>query len=191
VGEILSQGWWTGIGGLASVAALYVGWLTYKQGKAEPAPAVAGDAVEPAPVTARRRRLRFSTVALAIIAVIGFIGLFTSHQTPTQATVTSTGNICSFVVNGPTSCESTNPQVRVSAFFDSDLSGCTFVRDIDWGDGTSSGNITVPGGVAGPRFVDGHTYSSPGVYTILFAGEVTQGSCSIVTPTFQFELLAS
>jgi hypothetical protein len=98
---------------------------------------------------------------------------------------------CSFVVGGSATCDSTNPRVKVYVYFDDDTSGCTFVRDIDWGDGTSTKNIVIQGGPAGPKFVDSHTYSAPGSYTIFLDGKVTQGDCSIRTPAFQFEFLSS
>jgi serine/threonine protein kinase len=101
------------------------------------------------------------------------------------------GNKCSFVVGGPTSCDSTNPQVRLSVNFGNDTSGCSFVRNINWGDGTSSDDVIVQGGPAGPKFVTAHTYSTPGSYTIYFGGEVTQGDCNIVTPTLQFTFRSS
>jgi serine/threonine protein kinase len=119
-----------------------------------------------------------------------------STATPSGATVTTpsaasspaatVGKVCSFVVGGPASCASTNPQVRLYVNFGNDTSGCTFSRTIDWGDGTSSDNVIVQGGPAGPKFVTAHTYSAPGSYTIYFGGEVTSGFCTIVTPTWQF-----
>ena len=117
-----------------------------------------------------------------------------STATPTpsavRSTAATTGKACSFVVGGPTSCDSTNPQVRLYANFGNDTSGCTFSRTIDWGDGTSSDNVIVQGGPAGPKFVTAHTYATPGTYTIFFGGQVTAGLCNIVTPTLQFRLLS-
>jgi hypothetical protein len=107
---------------------------------------------------------------------------------PPSVAVEST---CSFVVGGAAICDSKNPQVKVYVDFSDDTSGCTFVRDIDWGDGTSSENIVIQGGPAGPKFVDRHTYSAPGSYTIFLGGKVTQGNCIIRTPTFRFEFLSS
>ena len=112
----------------------------------------------------------------------------TTSPTPsaTRSHPASTGPECSFVVDGPGSCGSTNPRVRLSVNFGNDTSGCSWVRNITWGDGTSSDGVTVQGGPAGPKYVTAHTYSRPGSYTIYFGGEVTQGACNIVTPTFQF-----
>ena len=107
---------------------------------------------------------------------------------PSSAAVEST---CSFAVGGAATCDSANPKVKVYVHFDDDTSGCTFVRDINWGDGTSSKNIVIQGGPAGPKFVDSHTYSAPGSYTIFLGGKVTQGNCLIRTPAFQFEFLRS
>jgi Protein kinase domain len=102
---------------------------------------------------------------------------------------TTAGPVCSFVVGGAASCGSTNPQVKLYVNFGNDTSGCSFVRNIIWGDGTSS-DVVVNGGPAGPKFAASHTYSAPGTYMIYFGGEVTEGFCSIVTPTFQFKFAA-
>lgn len=107
---------------------------------------------------------------------------------PSSAVAKST---CSFVVGGATTCDSDNPHVKVYVYFSDNTSGCTFARDIDWGDGTSSNNIVIQGGPAGPKFVDSHTYSAPGSYTIFLGGRVTHGGCLIRTPAFQFEFLGS
>jgi hypothetical protein len=102
---------------------------------------------------------------------------------------TSAASACSFVVAGATSCASTNPRVKLYVNFADDTSSCVFVRNITWGDGTSSNNVVVYGGPAGPHYADSHTYKAPGTYTIYFGGQVTQGSCIIRTPTFTFRLL--
>lgn len=113
-----------------------------------------------------------------------------SAPSATASFSAATGSICSFIVGHATSCDSTNPQVQVYVNFRDDTTGCTWVRNIYWGDGTTSEDI-VYGGPAGPKFVDYHTYSAPGSYTIFFGGKVTQGGCTIVTPTFHFKLLSS
>jgi serine/threonine protein kinase len=107
---------------------------------------------------------------------------------PTSATAT-VGVACSFIVNGAMNCSSTNPRVLLYADFGNDTSGCSWVRNITWGDGTSSDGVVVYGGPAGPKLAASHTYSAPGSYTIYFGGEVTQGSCNILTPTFRFKFL--
>lgn len=187
MGHLLSQGWWTGIGTIATLAALILGWLTYRQGKAEAARSTRGDAVgQILGQGGRTRTGAISTVAVLFLGLLGFLGLLTYHQAPSPVPA---GNICSFVVGGTASCDSTDPQVRVYVNFEDDTSGCTFVRDINWGDGTSSGDIVIQGGPAGPRLVDDHTYSASGSYAIFLGGQVTQGACFIQTPTFQFGFL--
>jgi hypothetical protein len=114
-----------------------------------------------------------------------------SAPSATAPSSAATGSMCAFIVGHATSCDSTNPQVQVYANFLDDTTGCSFVRNIDWGDGTTSEDIVVHGGPAGPKFVDNHTYSAPGSYTIFFGGEVTHGDCTIGTPTFHFKLLSS
>ena len=107
---------------------------------------------------------------------------------PTAAAPSSAGFACSFVVGGARRCDSANPQVRLYVNFRINTSSCSFVRDITWGDGTSS-EVVVRGGPAGPTFAASHTYSAPGTYTIYFGGNVTQGQCKMLTPTFVFEFL--
>jgi len=104
------------------------------------------------------------------------------------ATRAAVGPVCSFVVGGATTCDSTNSLVRLYVNFANDTSSCSFARYITWGDGTSS-EVFLQGGPAGPKFAASHTYLASGTYTIYFGGEVTQGFCIIRTPTFLFELL--
>jgi Protein kinase domain len=106
---------------------------------------------------------------------------------PTVAT-SAAGPACTFVIHGAASCNSTNPQVSLFVNFPVNTSGCTYERDITWGDGTSS-QVAVSGGPAGPKFAASHTYSAPGTYSIYFGGQVTSGGCSLATPTFQFQLM--
>jgi hypothetical protein len=200
VGHFLGQGWWSGIGTIAVIVTLIFVYLTYKQGKAEVAEPTREDKARTEGSTrgavvrqiisqgGRTRTSAIVAIASLIVAFTGFVGLLTYRNSP--PTPETAGNGCSFVVDGTTTCSSTNPQVQVYASLGGDTSGCIFVRDIDWGDGTSSGNIEVKGGAAGLRFVDNHTYEAPGSYTIYFGGEVTQGGCLIKPPTFRFELLS-
>jgi eukaryotic-like serine/threonine-protein kinase len=98
---------------------------------------------------------------------------------------------CSFVVDGATNCGSTNPKVLLYVNFGNDTTGCTWERNISWGDGTSSNDVIVTGGPPGPKFAASHTFAAPGTYTIYFGGENTSGGCTIVTPTFVFVLQPS
>ena len=109
------------------------------------------------------------------------------RPSPTVAT-SAAGPACTFVIHGAASCNSANPLVSLFVNFPVNTSSCTYERDITWGDGTSS-TVTVQGGPAGPKFAASHTYSAPGSYSIYFGGEVTSGGCSMVTPTFLFELM--
>jgi Protein kinase domain len=101
------------------------------------------------------------------------------------------GGACSFIVIGAANCNSTNPQVLLYVDFADNTTGCSWVRDITWGDGTSSDGVVVTGGPAGPKFAASHTYAAPGTYTIYFGGHTTAGGCTIVTRTFQFGFLAN
>jgi hypothetical protein len=113
-----------------------------------------------------------------------------ASRIPSSSPSAAAESMCSFVVGSVATCASANPQVKVYANFVTATSGCTYVRDITWGDGTSSSNIVIPGGPAGHKFVHSHTYSAPGTYTIFFGGTV-KGNCTIRTPTFQFDFLSS
>jgi serine/threonine protein kinase len=127
-----------------------------------------------------------TATAVAIVAAVAAIATALTSANSSSAAV---GSVCSLVVDHTTSCESTNPKVQVYGYYIDNTSGCTYVRDIDWGDGTKSENVIVPGGPAGPKFEGSHTYSAPGSYTIYFGGHV-QGNCTIATPTFHFKLLS-
>ena len=109
---------------------------------------------------------------------------------PTPSASATVGGACSFIVNGNLDCASTNPEVLLYVYFDDNTTGCTFVRDITWGDGTAS-DVVVDGGPAGPKYVTSHTYSTPGAYTIYFGDASTTGDCTPVTPTYQFDYLSS
>jgi serine/threonine protein kinase len=121
-----------------------------------------------------------ATVITIVVAVAAIAITLTANSSSATA-----GSVCSFVVQHTTSCESTNSKVQVYGYFIGNTSACTFVRDIDWGDGTKSDNVIIPGGPAGPKYEDSHTYSKPGSYAIYLGGYV-RGNCTIATPTFHF-----
>jgi RNA polymerase sigma factor (sigma-70 family) len=123
----------------------------------------------------------------AVVVTVAAIAVIATALTSSSATA---GSVCSFVVDHTTSCESTNPEVQVYGFFNDNASRCTFVRDIDWGDGTKSDNVVIPGGPAGPKYEDSHTYSASGSYAIYFGGYVRGAGCSISIQTFHFKLLS-
>jgi hypothetical protein len=143
-------------------------------------PAAARPSLTPSqPATPKQASSRTATPAAPVQAA------------PAKPAPATAGVPCSFVVDGATDCNSTNPRVQLYVDFGNDTSGCSFIRNITWGDGTSSDGVVVNGGAPGPKFAASHTYSAPGSYTIYFGGVVTQGLCNIVTPTFQFKFLAS
>jgi RNA polymerase sigma factor (sigma-70 family) len=127
-----------------------------------------------------------ATAVAAVVVTVAAIAAIASALVPSSA---AAGSVCSFMVQHTANCESTNPNVKAYGFFTGNTSGCTFVRDIDWGDGTKSDNVMIPGGPPGPKYEDSHTYTAPGSYTIYFGGYV-RGNCTIATPTWHFKLLS-
>ena len=128
-----------------------------------------------------------SAVAVPVILVAAVAVAATGGGSPSGAA----GAGCTFVVDHTVTCSSTNPKVAVDGFFVGNTSACTFVRDITWGDGTSSDNVDIPGSpTPGAHYEDSHTYSAPGTYSIYFGGHA-EGGCTISTPTYHFTLLPS
>jgi hypothetical protein len=126
-------------------------------------------------------------VAAAVAAVVVTVAAIAVIATALTSSASAAGSVCSFVVDHTTSCESANPKVQVYGYFVGNTSGCTYVRDINWGDGTKSDNVIIPGGPAGPKYEDSHTYSASGSYAIYFGGHVL-GGCTISIQTFHFKL---
>ena len=186
----------------------------------DPEPAMVAGArkrAKPPPITARAAAIAAIGAAAAVIAAVALLAssspgghpsssgtTASSGTTPgTPITATSTtpsaagspsataGSICSFISGGPTSCESTNPQVQLYVTIHDEILGCTFVWNIDWGDGKSSDNIIIQGRLNGSIFLAGHTYLVPGSYTMHLSRRVTQGLCTGATGTLQFTFLAS
>jgi RNA polymerase sigma factor (sigma-70 family) len=125
-----------------------------------------------------------TAVAAAVVIVVAVAAIATALTSATPSSA-----VCSFMVQHTSNCESTNPNVKAYGYFSGNTSGCTYVRDIAWGDGRNSDNVIIPGGPAGPKYEDSHTYSQPGSYTIHFGGYV-RGGCTIATPTWHFKLLS-
>ena len=74
-------------------------------------------------------------------------------------------------------CESTNP---TAAYYDTphgNVSNCTFVFDVRWGDGGDT-TTTLTDPVAGHDLVGDRTYARPGAYTITVTVNVTAGPCT-------------
>jgi hypothetical protein len=133
--------------------------------------------------------MSIAIVATAITAIVVTVAAIAAIATALTSSSAAAGSACSFVVEHTTSCESTNPKVQVYGFFNANARRCTFVRDIDWGDGENSDNVIIPGGPPGPKYEDSHTYSAPGSYAIYFGGHAEGADCNIVAQTFHFKLL--
>ena len=68
---------------------------------------------------------------------------------------------------------------------------CTFVWDVDWGDGHTTSNLEVVGPANGYRLLAQHTYLATESYTIAVTGLVTIGNCVANAFTATFTLQAS
>lgn len=90
--------------------------------------------------------------------------------------------------SGPT-CQSTDPTVTISTYSTGNTSDCTFLWNIDWGDGNSSLNLTLVDPPSGWDLLAQHTYSVPGVYTITLTGETAAGNCTTTDGVVTFTLL--
>lgn len=84
-------------------------------------------------------------------------------------------------------CQSEDPTVAIDAGY-TDVSTCTFVWDIAWGDGTSS-DVTNVDPANGTEVLARHTYKKPGTYAISPSGQVTVGNCTISTEGYVFSLV--
>jgi hypothetical protein len=96
---------------------------------------------------------------------------------------------CNFVLSLHT-CQSTDPTV---AYYDSttgDISHCTFVFDVAWGDGGSTTKVlTDP--PAGHNLVGKHAYTRPKAYTITVTVKVTVGTCTGTNSVHTFTSLVA
>lgn len=94
---------------------------------------------------------------------------------------------CTF--NPAATCQSTDPTVALNIYYSGDVSACTFVWDVSWGDGQDSSNLTVTDPVDGHILLTRHTYRIAGTYTISVTGHVTAGDCVANPFTVKFTLL--
>ena len=86
---------------------------------------------------------------------------------------------CVFGLGRPDACRTRNPRVTVQISSDGDTSRCEFESSVDFGDGTVQ-EQTYPGrpdGAIGATFL--HTYTGPGVYTIVIDGRSPTEGCSL------------
>lgn len=84
------------------------------------------------------------------------------------------------LVNGYVdTCHSTDPSVEVRLVNSSDgTAGCRFTVTIDWGDKTRKQTVKVAGGMMGTIRLADHTYTKPGLYSLVVTGHATAGNCS-------------
>lgn len=116
--------------------------------------------------------LAFAVIGLAALLSVGSPALATdATSTPCFGqTLTSTGR-------GP-SCESSDPNVRVSLFNGS--SSCTYQTNVEWGDGATSSK-TYAGQTSSSRVLVvsfTHMYGTLGTYPVTVTTSVASGPCS-------------
>ena len=146
------------------------------------------------------KRLVRSRGLLSIVALAVTAGLNTAP--PAHATssanagrmstevshgATATTAQCKFVSSLNT-CVSTDPTVSYTSNAYGDTSGCIFVFDVTWGDGSSPTNVTFTDPTDGPHLVGNHKYAAPGVYTITVNVQVTAGTCTVTNSVHTFTL---
>lgn len=94
---------------------------------------------------------------------------------------------CTFVESLPT-CESTDPTVTYYDTPTGNITDCSFVFDIVWGDGGST-TTTVVNPSASHHLVGEHTYLVPGTYIIAVNPQVSVGTCTATSSVHTFTLL--
>ena len=137
-------------------------------------------------------------VVLASAVVAALCTVSTAHAaspagsagngTTASAKMAASDAPCNF--QGDQTCQSTDPAVTVSTYQTGDTSSCTFVWNIDWGDGQSTPDLVVTGPPSGWAVLASHTYAATGTYTISLTGEVADGVCTLTPFSRTFTLLA-
>lgn len=117
-------------------------------------------------------------------ATVGAAAVRTVAYTATSASSTP----CSF--NPATTCQSTDPTVTENVYYYGDTSACSFVWDVNWGDGQSTANLAYTDPPDGYLFLANHTYKAAGKYNISITGQVTSGNCVANPFSAQFTLAA-
>lgn len=109
------------------------------------------------------------------------------HSQAAPGASASPSGQCTFV--GVSTCQSTDPTVAVSTDQTGNSDLCTFVWDVNWGDGSSS-QRTLTDPPPGWAVLVQHTYAAAGMYTITATGQATGPDCTITPFTLTFTLLA-
>lgn len=128
-----------------------------------------------------------STVSTAYAAAPGTGGMAGTRTAAATPSATATNAPCSFLP--AQTCKSTNPTVALNIYYYGDASACTFVWDVNWGDGDSSPNLTVTDPADGYVLLANHTYyAAAGTHAIAVTGQVTSGNCTTNNFTVKFTL---
>ncbi len=139
-------------------------------------------------------RSRSLLVIVAVVMIAAMSTVSTAHAASSAggaasrspvAAASSTGQ-CTFVP--ALKCQSTDPVVALNIYYYGDSADCTFVWDVDWGDGHSTSNLEVVGPANGYRLLVQHTYLAPDTYTIAVTGLVPIGNCVAKAFTATFTL---
>jgi hypothetical protein len=106
-----------------------------------------------------------------------------SSITPTAATPPSSQ--CVFLYPNQLNCTSSDPEVTLEGDFTDDTTGCVFIDQVVWGDGSSQ-TFDINGGPAGPVFVSHHTYLESGTFSITLNATVASGPCTAFPGYYTF-----
>ena len=142
------------------------------------------------------KRLIARSRSLALVVALTMIAAMCTASTASAASSASvearapaaSNTECSFVHSIQT-CESTDP---TAAYYDSptgNVTNCTFVFNVTWGDRSGSTTKTITNPSASHHLVGEHTYKGPGVYTITVTVTVTVGTCTATNSVHTFTLV--
>jgi hypothetical protein len=110
----------------------------------------------------------------------------TSEKTSSRPAPSPAGSQCVFLYPDQLNCTSSDPEITLEGDFTDDTTGCTFVDQVDWGDGSPVQAFDIAGGPAGPVFVSHHTYQQEGTFAITLNATVIAGPCTAFPGNYSF-----
>ena len=136
-----------------------------------------------------RPRSLLLVVALTVIAVMCTVSTANaaSFASAVPHDPADSSQPCNFVQSLET-CQSTDRTVAYYNTAHGDISHCTFVFDVTWGDGGGAAK-TLTDPTDNQYLIAEHTYAGPGVYTITVTVRVTAGTCTGINSVHIFTLL--
>ena len=136
-----------------------------------------------------RSRTLLLAVVLAVAAVMCAVAPAHAASSVSATTKAPAASSARCVFNPATTCQSTDPTITLNIYYYGDSSSCVFVWDVNWGDGTSSSDLTVTDPPNGHVFLQNHTYKAVRTYAISVTGHVTPSDCTANPFTEHFTLL--